>query len=68
MVANSVLSNNTNIGLDVEAGTAWLAKTVISGSSAGVSISSGKVNSYGDNYLNNNGTPVIGSLMPISMQ
>jgi hypothetical protein len=67
MIANSVLSHNTS-GLDSEDGTAWLAKTVISGNDTGVNVAGGTVFSYGDNYINNNGTPVSGSLMPVSMQ
>jgi hypothetical protein len=68
MIANSVLSNNINIGLDVEAGTAWLAKTVISGNNAGVNVAGGKVNTYGDNYINDNDLPVNGSLTPLATQ
>jgi hypothetical protein len=64
-IANSVLSNNTN-GLKCE-GSCWLAKTMISGNALGVFIG-GTLNSYGDNYINDNGTPVSGSLTPVGMQ
>jgi hypothetical protein len=64
-IANSVISNNSNIGV-FNNGAAWLAKTVISGNQFGAS---GGFNSYGDNYLNDNGTPVFGgSLTPVGMQ
>jgi hypothetical protein len=57
-IANSVLSNNSNTGLQNNTGTAaWLAKTVISGNATGVS---GTVNSYGDNYISD---PVNGFLL-----
>jgi Right handed beta helix region len=68
-VANSVVSNNAGTGLSSGGGAvAWLAKTVISGSPTGVQTSGGTVKSYGDNYLNDNGTPVLGSLTPVGMQ
>jgi Periplasmic copper-binding protein (NosD) len=63
-IANSVLSNNGGAGLVViNAGAvAWLAKNVISGNTSGVSFAQngGPVNSYGDNYIRDNGTPVSG--------
>jgi hypothetical protein len=67
MIANSVISNNSSRGVDCQAGTASLAKTVISGNTTGVFALS-IVRSYGDNYINDNGTPVSGSLSPVSMQ
>jgi hypothetical protein len=66
-IANSVLSNN-GIGLAVSGGVTSLAKTVISGNATGVTALSGTVNSYGDNYIKDNTTPVSGSLTPVSMQ
>jgi hypothetical protein len=63
-----VLSNNSSNGLQSNAGVNWLAKTVISGSARGVNLAGGAVNSYGDNYVNDNTTPVVGSLTPVSMQ
>jgi Right handed beta helix region len=67
-IANSVLSNNSNSGL-LCACSVWLAKTVISGNSIGINMGGGTVLSYGDNYINNNGTPVSGgSLTPVGMQ
>jgi hypothetical protein len=59
------MSNNSQWGL--AGGTAtWLAKSVISGNGTGVDATFGK--SYGDNYLNDNTTPVLGSLTPVGMQ
>jgi hypothetical protein len=66
-IANSVISNNTDAGLHC-AGVTWLAKTVISGNGTGVYSGRGTVNSYGDNYINDNAVPVLGSLMPVSTQ
>jgi hypothetical protein len=66
-IANSVLSNN-NVGLQSLAfSVAWLAKTVISGNTTGLNVT-GTVNSYGDNYVNSNTTPVMGSLTPVTTQ
>jgi hypothetical protein len=67
MIANSVMSNNSNTGLQSSGGITWLAKTVISGNATGVNVG-GTVNSYGDNYINANTTPVVGSLTPVSTQ
>jgi Right handed beta helix region len=66
-IANSVISNNSDAGLQC-GGTAWLAKTVISGNGTGVYSRGGTVNSYGDNYINDNAIPVLGSLTPVSTQ
>jgi Periplasmic copper-binding protein (NosD) len=69
MIANSVISNNSSEGLfTIGNGVTSLAKSVFSGNGTGVSIGSGIVKSYGDNYLNDNGTPVMGSLTPVGMQ
>jgi hypothetical protein len=66
-IANSVISNNSNTGLE-GLGNTWLAKTVISGNMTGVHVI-GTVKSYGDNYINDNTTPVSGNLItPVSMQ
>jgi hypothetical protein len=65
-IANSVMSNNST-GLSVGSGVAWLAKTVISGNTTGVNMF-GPVNSYGDNYIRDNGTPVLGALTPVTTQ
>jgi hypothetical protein len=67
-IANSVMSNN-GIGLQSNGGTTFLAKNVISGNgTVGVNVS-GTVNSYGDNYIKDNGTPVAnGTLTPVTMQ
>jgi hypothetical protein len=67
-IANSVISNNSVRGLENDGGVTWLAKTVISGNGTGAVLIGGTVNSYGDNYINNNGVPVIGSLTPVGMQ
>jgi hypothetical protein len=68
-ISNSVLSNNSMNGLLANPGTvAWLAKTVISGNQTGVNVSGGFVDSYGDNYIANNTTPVVGSLTPVMTQ
>jgi hypothetical protein len=66
-IGNSVISNNSDTGLRALAGFTWLAKTLISGNVTGVSVA-GTVNSYGDNYIKDNGTPVSGSLTPVAMQ
>jgi hypothetical protein len=66
-VANSVISNNSNVGLQNNTGVTWLAKNVISGNGTGV-LAGGTVNSYGDNYIKDNMTPVSGSLTPVSTQ
>jgi hypothetical protein len=67
-IANSVISNN-GTGLQTAGGTfTWLAKDVISGNRTGV-VAFGNVRSYGDNYINNNGTPVAnGTLTPVTTQ
>jgi Right handed beta helix region len=69
-IANSVLSNNSNIGMATANGAVvWLSKTVISGNTTGVSTAQGgTVNSYGDNYIRDNTTPVSGSLTPVTTQ
>jgi hypothetical protein len=67
-IANSVMSNNSVSGLTSNSGVTWLAKTVISGNPTGVNVSGGTVNSYGDNYIRDNTTPVSGSLTPVSTQ
>jgi hypothetical protein len=68
-IANSVLSNNSNTGLFNTSGVTWLAKTVISGNPTGVdNVSGGTVNSYGDNYIRDNTTPVGGSLSAVTTQ
>jgi hypothetical protein len=69
MIANSVLSNNSGSGLLTSGAITSLAKTVISGNQVGVQLATGTVKSYGDNYINDNGTPVSGgSLTPVGMQ
>jgi Right handed beta helix region len=52
-IANSVMSNNSNSGLNSNDLT-WLAKNVISGNGIGVAVGL-RVNSYGDNYIQDNG-------------
>jgi Periplasmic copper-binding protein (NosD) len=67
-IANSVMSNNSNSGLLTGSpSNTWFAKNVISGNTTGVH-AGGTVFSYGDNYINNNGTPVNGSLTPVMTQ
>jgi hypothetical protein len=66
-IANSVMSNNSN-GLRTSGGTSWLAKNVISGNGTGVFVLAGTLFSYGDNYINDNTTPVTGSLTPVTTQ
>jgi hypothetical protein len=68
-IANSVVSNNSSRGVQSDSGVTWLARTVISGNATGVNFLGGVVNSYGDNYIRDNGTPVAGgSLTPVSTQ
>jgi hypothetical protein len=69
-IANSVMSNNRGQGLVSEVGAAtWLAKNVISGNGTGVIVIDGTVSSYGDNYINDNATPVSGnSITPVPTQ
>jgi hypothetical protein len=62
------MSNNSQRGLITVGGTTWIAKNVISGNPTGVSLQGGTVNSYGDNYLNDNTTPVMGALTPVMTQ
>jgi hypothetical protein len=60
-IANSVLSNNSNGLATANGAVVWLAKTVISGNATGVSAFPGTtVNSYGDNHIRDNVTPVTG--------
>jgi hypothetical protein len=66
-ISSSVLSNNSNFALRNINGIIWLAKTVISSNNVGVAVGQ-TVYSYGDNYINNNATPVVGSLTPVSTQ
>jgi hypothetical protein len=66
-IANSIMSNNSKNGLRSNGGVTWLAKSVISGNMTGVFLI-GTVNSYGDNYIRDNGTPVVGSLTPVTTQ
>jgi hypothetical protein len=66
-IANSVMSNS-GTGLQTAGGVTWLAKTVISGNATGVKVTAGTVKSYGDNYINDNTTPVVGSLTGVSTQ
>ena len=61
------MSNNRISGLQNQ-GVALLAKTVISGNVTGVAIFGGRVFSYGDNYIRDNGTPVTGSLTAATTQ
>jgi Periplasmic copper-binding protein (NosD) len=68
MIANSVFSNNSGSGVGTAAGVTWLAKNVISGNPIGVEVLGGTVNSYGDNYIRNNVTPVQGALTPVTTQ
>jgi Periplasmic copper-binding protein (NosD) len=67
-IANSVMSNDSAYGLNNLSDTTWLAKNVISGNPSGVNVAGGTVVSYGDNYINDNTTPVSGSLTPVSTQ
>jgi hypothetical protein len=67
-IANSVLSNNAGTGLGNSNGITSLAKTVISGNETGVTVFSGTVKSYGDNYFDSNGKPVMGFLTPVTTQ
>jgi hypothetical protein len=67
-IANSVMSNNSEWGLATGVAVTWLAKSVISGNTQGINIG-GTVNSYGDNYIRDNTTPVTGgSLTPVTTQ
>jgi Right handed beta helix region len=66
-ISNSVISNNSSTGLTVM-GVTWLAKTMISGNLTGVLVNSFIVNSYGDNYIKDNMTPVLGILTPVATQ
>jgi hypothetical protein len=70
-IANSVISNNSTglvIQPQITSITTWLSKTVISGNAIGVKVEAGTVNSYGDNYIRDNGTPVMGTLTPVTTQ
>jgi parallel beta-helix repeat protein len=66
-IANSVISNN-GTGLENDSGTVWLSKNVISGNTRGVYLQA-TVNTYGDNYIRDNGTPVVnGTFTPVGTQ
>ncbi len=60
MVKTSVLANDSIAGVNARGGVAWLAKSAIYGSAAGVAIAGGAVNSFGDNDFANNGANVTG--------
>jgi hypothetical protein len=66
-IANSVLSNNGE-GLHNNTSKVYLAKNVISGNTTGVFVGQGTTNSYGDNYIQDNGAPLAnGGLTPAGM-
>ena len=65
-IASSVMSNNSTAGLQHGTGTVWLGKSVISGNATGV-VANGTVNSYQDNEINNNATPVGGSVGTLAL-
>jgi hypothetical protein len=67
-IANSLISNISRNGIVNSSGNTFLSKTVISGSLAGVEVSAGTVKSYCDNYLDDNSSPVIGTLTPVTTQ
>ncbi len=63
-IANSVISNNRS-GLNISGGAVFLAKTVITANNQiGLNAPIG-VNTYGDNYVSNNGRNVFGTLNSI---
>jgi hypothetical protein len=62
MIANSVMSNNTNYGLLVTGSTVWLGRSVVSGNGVYGINNSATVNSYGDNDINGNKTDINGPL------
>jgi hypothetical protein len=68
-IANSVFSNNKYGLLSDHGSVTFLSKTVISNSTIGINVL-GTVESYGDNYISDNFTPVspIGTLTPVPMQ
>jgi Periplasmic copper-binding protein (NosD) len=67
-IANSVISNSSSALIIETCAITWLSKTVISGNVTGVVVNAATVNSYGDNYIRDNGTPVSGSLTPVTTQ
>jgi Right handed beta helix region len=67
-IANSVLSNNAFEGLRCDGGVTWLGRNVISGNATGVLVGAAKAESYLDNYIRDNTTPVNGSLIAASTQ
>jgi hypothetical protein len=66
-IANSLFSNNKYGLLSDSGSVTFLSKTVISNSTIGINVL-GTVESYGDNYISDNFTPVQGSLTPVPMQ
>jgi hypothetical protein len=68
MLTNSVISNNSQNGLQNNSGAILLAKTSISGSVNGVLVNDGAVYSYMDNYINTNVNDVNGNLTPEGKQ
>jgi hypothetical protein len=68
-IDDSVISNNGGSALTIVNGVTWLSNSVISGNGTGVNVSvTGTVNSYGDNFIRNNTTPVSGTLTPVTTQ
>jgi hypothetical protein len=72
-IANSVISNNTNTGVNTQGapiGNVALAKTVISGNKTGVAVGGGitAAFSYGDNYIADLILPQPSTLVLIPMQ
>jgi hypothetical protein len=68
-IANSTMSNNNTGVRELGGGSGiFLAKNVISGNGVGVVVNGGTAKSYGDNYINNNTTPVTGTLTSVGMQ
>jgi len=70
MLKTSVLANNTTNGVTALGGTTWLARTAIYGNRTGVIIVNATVNSFGDNDIAGNTTPVngLGALTQVSTQ
>jgi len=66
-VTRSQIVNN-GIGIEAAIGTIWLGDSTVTGNTTiGFSVSGGAINTFGDNYIADNG-PNNGSLTPVSKQ
>jgi hypothetical protein len=71
---NAVVSNNTSYGISVTAspvtpGTVRLGNSVVTGNKTGANVvAGGTIETYGDNYLDGNGSEIGQILSPIKQR